>query len=345
MSNPKPPTRRRAIQIARLLRVVHLATIMPIITNDKPGTSDAKRTIAFTPSLLIMIIIVTISGIIVTTVQDNHIFTVQSGSMEPRIKTGSIILVEKQARDRYNPNDIITFNHQGNKITHRIIEVIPTTSTLLYRTKGDANSTADPTLVYPQQIIGKTTTALPLLGYILSWLKTRGGFALTILFPATVIILHELYAIKKAWDQFSYPQSRHPHTLSVVILLTIATLPTITAASFSATTTMRPIKIATARTFTSPLPIPSPTLPPTANGCEVVVTSDFINKNTGPDSDNKNRLDVTQTCTNHQKNTTTITNKIDVGIQTGSNEVKDSTQAGHITSGNVTISTTFNSDE
>ena len=49
------------------------------------------------------------------------VLTVFSGSMEPKIKTGSIVTV-RPAND-YKVNEIITFNKEGNLVTHRIIDI------------------------------------------------------------------------------------------------------------------------------------------------------------------------------------------------------------------------------
>src|SRR4030043_2456032 len=74
-------------------------------------------------------------------------YIVQSGSMEPTIKTGSIVV--SSWKDSYAPGDIVTFILNGNKkniITHRIefkqypegIDKDP-----VYITSGDANEDFD----------------------------------------------------------------------------------------------------------------------------------------------------------------------------------------------------------
>src|SRR5690606_41037002 len=71
--------------------------------------------------------------------------TVLSGSMEPGIKTGSIIAVKPGGdMTRFKQDDVITFMEEDGKlITHRITEVIASGDSVMYRTKGDNNNAED----------------------------------------------------------------------------------------------------------------------------------------------------------------------------------------------------------
>ncbi len=72
------------------------------------------------------------------------ILTVVSGSMEPNIKLGSVVLV-KPVSD-YKIGDVITFGEITKTkapITHRIADIKISGNQKVYITKGDANNTAD----------------------------------------------------------------------------------------------------------------------------------------------------------------------------------------------------------
>lgn len=132
------------------------------------------------------------------------LFVVQSGSMSPKIKTGSIIL--SVSRGEYRKDDIITYkNSVGVDIkarnattTHRIVDVKQADDgSLLFFTKGDNNANVDPDPVTPIQIVGKVALIVPLLGYILSFTKTQTGMILIIVIPATLIVYSEVLNIKE----------------------------------------------------------------------------------------------------------------------------------------------------
>lgn len=125
---------------------------------------------------------------------------VQSGSMEPTIPTGSLILIHE--RDRYYTNDIITFQiggRSGLPTTHRIIEDGLEAGKLVYTTKGDANDSVDPEPVYPDEVRGKVVMWAPYLGFLLDFARQPLGFVLLIVLPAALIILEEISSLWKAW--------------------------------------------------------------------------------------------------------------------------------------------------
>lgn len=75
---------------------------------------------------------------------------VSSGSMEPQIKTGNIILIKKSKK--YKINDVITFSENQKKlITHRIIGKCENE----FITKGDKNNTQDEEKINENEIYGK----------------------------------------------------------------------------------------------------------------------------------------------------------------------------------------------
>ena len=117
-----------------------------------------------------------------------------SGSMEPTVSVGSLAVI-KPTSD-YKVGDIITFtppNSTSKKeaTTHRIVEVTDQNGSIFYKTKGDANDTADTQLLQKDQIVGKYRFSIALLGYLLKYIKTLPGLILIIVIPATVIIYEE----------------------------------------------------------------------------------------------------------------------------------------------------------
>lgn len=124
------------------------------------------------------------------------LLVVQSGSMEPTIKTGSVILVKKQ--DTYNVGDIISFvDAEKDSTTHRIIKSGLSLGKEVFNTKGDANQGDDREAVNIDSILGKTIYTVPYLGYLVSFTKTQKGFIFLIVVPAVIIIFSEFLVVKK----------------------------------------------------------------------------------------------------------------------------------------------------
>lgn len=127
------------------------------------------------------------------------VFTVISGSMEPALKIGSMI-VSAPAKD-YQIGDIVTFGEiSDTKVpaTHRIHDIKIVDGALVYITKGDANKTPDGREVPQSEVFGKVLFSVPYLGYVLNFVRQPLGFSLIIVLPASLIVLSELV---KIWRQ------------------------------------------------------------------------------------------------------------------------------------------------
>jgi signal peptidase len=118
-------------------------------------------------------------------------FVVLSGSMEPVIKTGGLVVVSPS--DTYLKGDVVTFSQDGSKtlITHRIVNTNKKDGVTYFQTKGDANNNPDSGEIRETDIIGKTSFSIPYLGYFANFAKTPKGILLLVIIPATIIIYEE----------------------------------------------------------------------------------------------------------------------------------------------------------
>lgn len=140
-------------------------------------------------ALLIIISLFPVTG-------NYKILVVQSGSMEPAIKTGSVVIVKPA--DNYQTNDVITFAGKdgGKSTTHRIVKIETENGETHFVTKGDANNTEDNNKVTADKIIGKVLFSIPYAGYAVAAAKEPLGFALLVIVPAGLIIIEEIGKIR-----------------------------------------------------------------------------------------------------------------------------------------------------
>ena len=116
---------------------------------------------------------------------------VSSGSMEPELKVGSLVVVRPVDPETIAAGDIITFSVEGVEktvVTHRVTSV-EKNFPLVFRTQGDANLNPDPFVIPARNVVGKVILNIPLLGYVTRYVKTFVGFILTVLVPGTVIVV------------------------------------------------------------------------------------------------------------------------------------------------------------
>jgi len=125
--------------------------------------------------------------------------TVLSGSMEPAIHTGSVVIVKPMKS--YEIGDVITFGKATKTetpITHRVYDMRIQEGNPIYITKGDANNAHDQREIMANEVIGKVLFSVPYAGYAVEAAKKPIGFILIIIIPAVVIVGDEL---RKIWKE------------------------------------------------------------------------------------------------------------------------------------------------
>ncbi len=134
---------------------------------------------------------------------DLDLLVVKSGSMEPAIRTGSLVLIDQTGS--YEVGDIVTYqrNNYTTPVTHRIIEKSDDDQEgSIYITKGDANETRDIEPVSKSMILGQVRFSVPFLGYVVGFARTWYGFVLLIIIPALVIGFDEIRKLRKEVKNF-----------------------------------------------------------------------------------------------------------------------------------------------
>lgn len=134
--------------------------------------------------------------------------TVLSGSMEPGIKTGSIIAVKPGGdMTRFKQDDVITFMEEDGKlITHRITEVIASGDSVMYRTKGDNNNAEDINPVLSENVVAEYTGfTIPYVGYFINFSQSQNG-AFLLLIPGILLIGYAGITIWRAIREIELPK-------------------------------------------------------------------------------------------------------------------------------------------
>ena len=126
-----------------------------------------------------------------------QVLTILSGSMEPTIKPGSLILIKLIDNPQdLHVDDIITFyspRSQNELITHRIVDTGEQNSKVYFTTKGDANLTVDNKEIEGMKVYAKYKNIhIPYIGYLLETAKTKMGFVIFFLIPVMVILLSSI---------------------------------------------------------------------------------------------------------------------------------------------------------
>lgn len=109
-------------------------------------------------------------------------YMVLSGSMEPNLQVGDIVVSKNVSQNQVEIGDIITFEDEnGATITHRVVDIIIKDGKKLYQTKGDNNSAKDVGLVSIENVKGEYTFKISGAGRIVTQIITPRGLILIIL--------------------------------------------------------------------------------------------------------------------------------------------------------------------
>ncbi|XCP85592.1 signal peptidase I [Roseburia hominis] len=127
-----------------------------------------------------------------------QVYNVISGSMEPALPIGSLVLVKPQDAAKVQEGDIIAFysaTDTGAIITHRVVENQVAAGRLV--TKGDANEDKDINPVEYDQFLGKVMFSVPFLGMILQGAASTSGKVAAVCLIIIAVLLHSIAGLLK----------------------------------------------------------------------------------------------------------------------------------------------------
>lgn len=117
-------------------------------------------------------------------------YAVRTGSMVPAIPVGSLLIVTDVAPNAVAVGDVLTVRMgSGTTVTHRVVDVIAGDDGPMFRLRGDANESADPVLVQPEQVAGRLAASVPFLGFVLAMLGMPSGIAALLSFGALLLTI------------------------------------------------------------------------------------------------------------------------------------------------------------
>ena len=149
-----------------------------------------------------------------------HVFRVSSGSMEPTLMIGDVIVAKEVAAEEIHKNDIVTYKSlqgdmAGEMITHRVVaDPEKEGETYIFQTQGDwEGASLDPKITY-DQVEGKFMFKIPLLDKLYTFFFTPYGlilfiFVIIALFGYEMVSLFLSYkALDEKDDDYYEPKAK-----------------------------------------------------------------------------------------------------------------------------------------
>ena len=163
--------------------------------------------------LLFVIIVLMLVVVILQRVSDNSIslggyrlFTVATGSMEPKYEVGDILISKEINQSDIKVGDDIVYrgkegSFNGKVVTHQVVSIRDEEGNKKIITKGIANTEEDPE-IDGTQVYGKVIYKVQTLSFISQIIKNIYVFYFIIFVPIAIIIFRQIrYYLRKDDDE------------------------------------------------------------------------------------------------------------------------------------------------
>jgi len=125
-------------------------------------------------------------------------YTVLTGSMQPAIAPGDVVVDQPVKPRDLRPGDVVTFPDPANKqrmITHRVRRADVTGDMVRVITRGDANNLDERWSAPADGRVGRVQARVPYVGHALQRIHSPFGRLLLLVVPALLLAVLELRAV------------------------------------------------------------------------------------------------------------------------------------------------------
>jgi len=142
-----------------------------------------------------------------------QIFSIQTDSMYPVLRPGDLI-IDTAIKDTgaLRKGDIITYwtviNGERTLNTHTIHEIYDGGEHLIFATKGENNTSADPLTVHESEVVGLYKARIPGVGKFFDYLQTSTGFLLVVVIPVFIFFLFHLVQFFRVLFEYQNVKNR-----------------------------------------------------------------------------------------------------------------------------------------
>ena len=123
--------------------------------------------------ILIVLVVLVLVPVFLPKILGYQTFNVISGSMEPSLPVGSLVLTKGIPAEEVQVGDVIVFHRGGTAVTHRVVE--NQVEEQQFITKGDANKAEDFQPVPYQDLVGVVRHHYATLGALMGFFTTLTG--------------------------------------------------------------------------------------------------------------------------------------------------------------------------
>lgn len=149
------------------------ATAVAVRCRARRPLRALRRVVSALLALCVVALTLALTALAALPAVNAQAMAVTSGSMEPGIAVGSLLVVRTVDPETVQPGDVITYAGYTaqNLTTHRVLSRQHVAGKLHFQTQGDANDTPDVDLAPAAGVVGRATLDVPYAGRTLSALS------------------------------------------------------------------------------------------------------------------------------------------------------------------------------
>jgi signal peptidase I len=159
-------------------------------TRSRPAHRQLRKIMKWGSLSIFVVVVGLLVAVVLPTLLGDRTIVIISGSMEPTIHMGAAAVLKPVASSDLQVGDVVAYtpNSKGAiSIVHRIVNISERDGVRFYRTRGDANPSADVNEFTLPATAWRMWYNLPMAGYVVAFASSRWGILLLIVVPAALL--------------------------------------------------------------------------------------------------------------------------------------------------------------
>jgi signal peptidase len=123
---------------------------------------------------------------------------VMSGSMQPVLRPGDLVIDQRITPLQARVGDVVTFRDpsDGSRLlTHRVRSIQVSGDSVTIVTKGDASNAVQRWVIRSDGTLGRVIFRVPKIGYPIFWFRSRTGVFAVLIVPSIILGIYLLIGI------------------------------------------------------------------------------------------------------------------------------------------------------
>ena len=168
----KPDMSEALLSFLRIVMPVGIYLLIHTLYTPRTFAVAKRNTVLQAVFTTIIVIFSAIYIMLVSMQFQYKLIVIATESMSGEIDKGDAVIFEEYDKQIIQVGDVIVFNHDDNRIIHRVVDIKKINGQYRYFTKGDANESRDSGYITDTDVLGIVNLKIKYVGYPTLWLRS-----------------------------------------------------------------------------------------------------------------------------------------------------------------------------